>query len=119
MRTRSSAFLFLPALILAGCGSSTRPGGPAYLEVIEVTVGPTLAKCYGVGLQSCMVVNGGLFYDGIEGFEYEPGYDYRLRIGKYDPWGGGSRRRMPAGTHTGWWSNWRRPRRHPRRQPSR
>ena len=21
-------------------------------------------------------------------FEYEAGYDYRLRIGKYDPWGG-------------------------------
>ena len=32
-----------------------------------------------------MVVDGGLFYDGIEGFDYEPGYDYRLRIGKYDP----------------------------------
>ena len=89
MRIRSSAFLFLPALALAGCGGSTGPGGPAYLEVVEVTVGPTLAKCYGVGLQSCMVVNGGLFYDGIEGFEYEAGYDYRLRVGKYDPWGGG------------------------------
>ena len=23
-----------------------------------------------------------------EGFEYEAGYDYRLRVGKYDPWGG-------------------------------
>ena len=45
-----------------------------------------------------MVVDGGLFYDGIDGFDYEPGYDYRLRIGKYDPWGGESRRRMPGGT---------------------
>ena len=53
-----------------------------------MTVGPTLAKCYGVAVRSCMVVDGGFFYDGIEGFEYEPGYDYRLRIGKYDPWGG-------------------------------
>ena len=35
-----------------------------------------------------MVVDGKFFYDGIEGFEYEAGYDYRLRIGKYDPWGG-------------------------------
>ena len=88
MRTRSSVFLFLPALVLAGCDGSTGPREPTYLETLVVTVGPTLAKCYGVGLQSCMVVNGGLFYDGIEGFEYEPGYDYRLRIGKYDPWGG-------------------------------
>ncbi len=43
------------------------PGEPAYLETLKVTVGPTLAKCYGVGLQSCMVVDGRLFYGGIEG----------------------------------------------------
>ena len=88
MRTRSFAPLFLLTLVFAGCDGSTEPGEPEYLETLEVTVGPTLAKCYGVGLRSCMVVNGRLFYDGIEGFEYEAGYDYRLRIGKYDPWDG-------------------------------
>ena len=85
---RSSLLFFLLALVLTGCGRSVGPSEPEYLEVLEVTVGPTLAKCYGVGPRSCMVVNGGLFYDGIEGFEYEAGFDYRLRIGKYDPWGG-------------------------------
>ena len=84
MRTRSLATFCLATLVLVGCDLL----GPEYLETREVTVGPTLAKCYGVGLQSCMVVDGGLFYDGIEGFNFEPGYDYRLRIGKYDPWGG-------------------------------
>ena len=88
MRTRSSVLFFLLTLVFAGCDRSTGPDESGYLEIQEVTVGPTLAKCYGVGLQSCMVVDGGLFYDGIEGFEYEAGYDYRLRIGKYDPWGG-------------------------------
>ena len=88
MRIRSSALSFLLTLVFAGCDRSTGPDA-GYLEIREVTVGPTLAKCYGVGLQSCMVVDGEFFYDGIEGFEYEPGYDYRLRIGKYDPWGGG------------------------------
>ena len=83
--TRRSAYFLLPTLALADCGLF----GPDYLETLEVTVGPTLARCYGVGLQSCMVVDGDFFYDGIEGFAYEPGYDYRLRIGKYDPWGGG------------------------------
>ena len=86
MRTPRTAFCCLLILALAGCGIF----GLGYLEEREVTVGPTLAKCYGVGLQSCMVVDGGLFYDGIEGFDYEPGYDYRLRIGKYDPWDGGA-----------------------------
>ena len=94
---------FVPSLMLAlaltgvgvftGCDDSTDPvgpdpEGPEYIGVRVVTVGPTLAKCYGVGLQSCMVVDGAFFYDGIEGFEYEAGYTYRLRIGKYDPWGG-------------------------------
>ncbi len=83
----------LSVLLFAGCGNSTDPVGPEpevpeYIEVRDVTVGPTLAKCYGVGLQSCMVIDGAFFYDGIEGFEYEAGYTYRLRIGKYDPWGG-------------------------------
>ena len=88
IRGRSFAFVLIPALVLAGCGGSTGPGEVPYVEIVEVTVGPTLAKCYGVGPRSCMVVDGGLFYDGIEGFDYEVGYDYRLRIGRYDPWGG-------------------------------
>lgn len=87
MRTRSLASFCLATLTLALVGCD--PLGPEYLEEREVTVGPTLAKCYGVGLQSCMVVDGNFFYDGIEGFDYEPGYNYRLLIGKYDPWGGG------------------------------
>ena len=84
---RIFALCLLLILVFAGCD---RPTGPdaGYLELREVTVGPTLARCQGVGSQSCMVVDGWLFYDEIEGFEYEAGYDYRLRIGKYDPWDG-------------------------------
>ena len=81
---RCSAPFYLLTLALAGCGLF----GPGYLEIREVTVGPTLAKCYGAGLQSCMVVDGGLFHDQIEGFTFEAGYDHRLRIGKHDPWDG-------------------------------
>ena len=89
----STRILFLPgllALAIASCDDGpVGPDGKKYLEIREVTVGPALARCYGVGEQTCMVVDGGFFYDGIEGFDYEAGYDYRLRIGKYDPWGGG------------------------------
>lgn len=99
--TRRSRSFLLPlilalvtASVFAGCDGDKDPTGPGpdgheYIETRVVTVGPTLAKCYGVGLRTCMVVDGGFFYEAIEGFEYETGYNYRLRIGKYDPWGGG------------------------------
>ena len=89
-----SLLITLTTLVFSGCDDSKDPvgpgpDGPEYIETRVVTVGPTLAKCYGVGLRTCMVVDGSLFYDAIEGFDYEAGYNYRLRIGKYDPWGGG------------------------------
>ena len=98
--TRRSQSYVLPLMaalaissVFAGCDGDKDPTGPGpdgqeYIETRVVTVGPTLAKCYGVGLRTCMVVDGGFFYEGIEGFEYETGYNYRLRIGKYDPWDG-------------------------------
>ena len=85
MHTR---WFFLFALFLAACIGPLDPNNSEYIEIREVTVGPALAKCYGVGEQSCMIVDGSLFYDGIEGFNFEAGYNYRLRIGKYDPWNG-------------------------------
>ena len=95
MSARGFATLLLSILAMAGCDRSTKPtepvpAGPEYLEILVMAVGPTLTKCYGFSAapQSCMVVNGEFFYEEIEGFEYEAGYDYRLRVGKYDPWGG-------------------------------
>ena len=83
-----SGKLVLPLVLTLASSACKDAVGPGYIEIIEVTVGPTLARCYGVGEQTCMVVDGSLFYDGIDGFDYEPGYTYRLRIGKYDPWNG-------------------------------
>ena len=57
-------------------------------EVNTVIVGPELKDCVGVAPMKCMVVNGELFYDEIEGFTYEEGYDYYLVIQRFDPWGG-------------------------------
>ncbi len=88
MQTTGSVFFVLLFLVFAACEDPAGPSKPKYIEIREVTVGPTLAKCYGVGQQSCMVVDGKFFYDGIEGFDFEAGYDYRLRIGIYDPWNG-------------------------------
>jgi heat shock protein HslJ len=55
-------------------------------EVITMFVGPELLDCVGTGPQTCMQVklnpesNYTLFYDQIEGFEFEPGYEYELRV---------------------------------------
>ena len=33
-----------------------------------------------------MIVNGEFFYSSIDGFDYEPGYEYRLKIERFDAW---------------------------------
>lgn len=68
-------------------GTITRTSQPADvtnpIATIElVTVGPELKDCVGVSPQTCMVVDGNYFYDTIEGFDYEEGYDYKLYINK-------------------------------------
>lgn len=77
------------ALILAAaaCGSSEEAVDMEAV-VLEVTVGAELQDCVGVGPRQCMVVDGELFYDWIDGFDYEQGYVYRLKMERYDAWPG-------------------------------
>ena len=56
--------------------------------VSEVTIGAELADCFGVGQRKCLVVDGKFFYDGIEGFDYEFVYRYRILMECYDMWPG-------------------------------
>lgn len=75
---------------LAACngGADGGAGGDAPAAPIdrEVFVAHFLSDCTGVGPQKCLNVRGGddeewtLRYDPIEGFEYEPGYEYRLIV---------------------------------------
>jgi heat shock protein HslJ len=52
----------------------------------RVYVGPYLVDCVGVAPQECMLVKGDpdgdwtYFYDQIQGFDYEPGYEYELVV---------------------------------------
>ena len=55
---------------------------------VEAIIEAELEDCVGSAPMRCMVVNGGLFYSEIEGFEHEAGYRYRIRMERYDPWGG-------------------------------
>lgn len=56
--------------------------------MLEVSVGPNLEDCAGSAPMRCMVVDGYLFYDAIDGFEHEAGYRYRIRMERYDRWQG-------------------------------
>lgn len=56
------------------------PDIPTTIETL--TVGPKLEECYSMRKQTCMIVNGGYFYEGIQWFTYEAGYDYKLKVEK-------------------------------------
>lgn len=57
-------------------------------EVVTLFVGPNQVPCTGVMVQTCYLVKDTpdgeykLFYDQIQGFEFEPGYEYELRVNK-------------------------------------
>ncbi len=67
----------------AGMGGGAAAGGGV---VLEVSVGPEREPCVGVAPQSCLVVDGELFYQEIDGFDHQPGYRYRISMEQYELW---------------------------------
>lgn len=45
-----------------------------------VVIAPNRVDCIGEAPQKCLLMDGNLFYDSIEGFTHEEGYTYTLRI---------------------------------------
>jgi heat shock protein HslJ len=106
MKRKNSIVVLLLAtllLVLAACAEAvpgTEPANEAGIEASEgaapvteedgvvktIYVGPELVDCVGVGPQQCMLVKEDpnaeyqYHYTGIEGFDYEPGYEYELLI---------------------------------------
>jgi heat shock protein HslJ len=73
--------LALATVALAGCGPFG--GGPVEKTVY---VGPYQVDCVGVAPQKCLLVkekaqdDWTMYYDQIQGFEYEEGYEYELLV---------------------------------------
>lgn len=69
--------LSLFAVALAACSDGAKE---------RLTVASETRDCYGVGIRQCMLVKHNaaepwtFFYGNIEGFEYEPGYEYVLEV---------------------------------------
>ena len=66
---------------------------------LKVTVGPARQECYGPFRRMCLIVDGGFFYNEIEGFDHETGYEYRLRIERYDAFPGENEPPQDAGRY--------------------
>jgi heat shock protein HslJ len=72
--------LALASVVVAACGPF---GGSGEMTVY---VGPYQVDCVGVAPQKCLLVkekpgdDWTMRYDPIQGFDYEPGYEYELRI---------------------------------------
>lgn len=104
------AVLAVGSYVASGCSAPADDGHQRELEntnrteqrsgrVEEVRVGPARAECYGPFRRMCLVVDGELFYDEIEGFEHKPGYEYRLRIMRYYAWPGEKEPPQDAGRY--------------------
>ena len=52
----------------------------AQSEILTFQIEPYLEDCVGVSPQKCMVVNSELFYDQIQGFEYQEGTEYKITV---------------------------------------
>ncbi len=80
-RTWVVTMLALAAVVVSACGPL---GGGAAQKTVYV--GPYQVDCVGVGPQKCLLVKEDaegdwtMYYDRIVGFDYEPGYEYTLRI---------------------------------------
>jgi hypothetical protein len=97
----------LIALSLVGCDQL---GTDADSNLKTVYVGPEKVDCEGEGPQTCYQIKENpddpwsLYYYEIDGFEYEPGYEYELIVSEKqeeNPPAGGSRRRRQGGVSQG------------------
>ncbi len=88
MRIRTT-ILLVAAVILMTALAACQPiqdTGEAGGETITLYVGPELQDCVGVAPMQCMLVKENpddeyqLFYSQIQGFTFEPGYEYELLV---------------------------------------
>ncbi|MCA8200686.1 DUF4377 domain-containing protein [Burkholderia sp. AU33545] len=95
-RTLLGAAVIAGSMLLAGCqtgaaATDARAARPADGRPVTRTVyvAPQAARCTGVAPMDCLQVRSSpaepwsLWYAGIEGFAYQPGYQYVLEVDEY------------------------------------
>jgi hypothetical protein len=83
-RTCVAASIGTAFMLLASCSNASGPGD----RVLTLQVASTKVPCTGMFPTQCLQIRSGpgepwgLTYGGIEGFTYEPGYEYTLRVSR-------------------------------------
>ena len=86
--TLSTTLLFLAFTI--GCDRSGSLITPDARNIEIITIGPYTETCYGFIEQQCYLEfneerqEWEFFYESIQGFDFEPGYIYRLKVRRED-----------------------------------
>ncbi len=92
-------FLSLGLTFLTAC--QTTPENSELMETEASTVETFFIEserqdCVGVAPMKCLVVNGEFFYNSIEGFDFEPGFEYELTVEKQLAFGTDDPSKIPA-----------------------
>ncbi|WP_175663751.1 DUF4377 domain-containing protein [Burkholderia ambifaria] len=95
-RTLLGAAVLACSTLLAGCQTNATATDPRAARPADgrpvtktVYVAPQAARCTGVAPMDCLQVRSSpaepwsLWYAGIEGFAYQPGYQYVLEVDEY------------------------------------
>ncbi|WDR86829.1 DUF4377 domain-containing protein [Burkholderia ambifaria] len=95
-RTLLGAVVIAGSTLLAGCQTNATATDPRAARPADgspvtrtVYVAPQAARCTGVAPMDCLQVRSSpaepwsLWYAGIEGFAYQPGYQYVLEVDEY------------------------------------
>lgn len=74
--------LTIAALLVSACQNDKVNND---MTIKQIEVAPQLVDCVGVGPMKCMKIkeqgqDWQLFYSHIEGFQFEPGYNYQLTV---------------------------------------
>ena len=73
-------------LTLVACSHASTEVAPAKTSSnnskMIVTIGPELQDCFGVGPMKCMLVDGKLFYDQIQGFSHKNGVTSTIEVAR-------------------------------------
>ena len=78
MNDKVLGILIISIILLSSINFISAEIGDSSIETF--IVGPSKVDCVGIFPQKCLVVNGEYFYNTIDGFNYEDGYEYELLV---------------------------------------